>query len=136
MSKNPKSGRPAFKPTVVQRRKVAVAAGAGMAHEEIALGLGISRNTLSKYFARELTTGAYEKRLEVLDAMHRTAKKGNVAAQKAYVALTPAAAAPPVPKPEPMGKKEQANADAKTAAAGTEWGDLLPEGVTPIRKAG
>ncbi len=135
MRKNSKSGRPAFKPTPAQRRKVSVAAGAGMSHEEIALGLGIARNTLEKYFEQELSVGAYSRRLEVLDAMHRTAVKGNVSAQKAYVALTPAMAAPPAPKEEPKGKKEQQAADAVTAAEGTDWADLLPKGVTPLRKA-
>ena len=135
MRKNTKLGRPAFKPTPAQRRKVSVAAGAGMSHEEIALGLGIARNTLEKHFEQELSVGAYSRRLEVLDAMHRTAVKGNVAAQKAYVSLTPAVAAPPVPAEKPKGKKEQAEADATSAARGTDWDDLLPPGVTPIRKA-
>lgn len=137
MRKNTKRGRPAFKPTPVQRRKVSVAAGAGMAHEEIAIGLGISRNTLEKHFAEELSVGAYSRRLEVLDAMHRTAVKGNVAAQKAYVALTPAMAAPPVSEEKPKGKKEQAEHDATTAAKGTDWDDLIGAGanVTPLRKA-
>ena len=135
MCKNTKPGRPAFKPTPAQRRKVSVAAGAGMSHEEIALGLGIARNTLEKHFEQELSVGAYSRRLEVLDAMHRTAVKGNVAAQKAYVALTPAVAAPPVADEKPKGKKEQAEADAASAARGTDWDDLLPPGVTPIRKA-
>lgn len=125
--------RPSYKPTAANRRRVAVAAGAGMSHEEIAIGLGITRPTLSKHFEKELSQGAYEKRLEVLDAMHRMAKKGNVAAQKAYVALTPAAAAPPVAKPAPIGKKEQAQADAVTAGQGTEWGELLPPNVVAIR---
>ena len=135
MRKNTKPGRPAFRPTPAQRRKVSVAAGAGMSHEEIALGLGIARNTLEKHFEQELSVGAYSRRLEVLDAMHRTAVKGNVAAQKAYVALTPAVAAPPVPAEKPKGKKEQAEAYATNAARGTDWDDLLPPGVTPIRQA-
>lgn len=138
MRKNTKTGRPRFKPTPAQRRKVSIAAGAGMAHEEIALGLGIARNTLEKYFEQELSVGAYSRRLEVLDAMHRTAVKGNVAAQKAYVALTPAVAVPPVPEGKPQGKKDQAQAAATGAQAGTEWEDLLPKhgNVTPIRSAG
>lgn len=127
--------RPPFKPTPAMRKRVAIAAGAGMSHEEIALGLGIARNTLAKHFEKELSTGAYEKRLAVLDAMHRAALKGNVAAQKAYVALTPQAAAPPVAKEKPLGKKEQAQADAVTAGQGTEWGDLIGPNVTPIRKS-
>jgi hypothetical protein len=132
----PKRGRPAYQPTKVQRNQVAIAAGAGIAHEEIALGLGITRKTLLKYFAEELTTGAYRKRLEVMQAMHRAAKKGNVAAAKAYMSMTPDAAAPPVPKEpeqpaEPkvpaLGKKEQAQIDAGSAHVGTEWADLLDQ---------
>jgi hypothetical protein len=69
--------------------------------------------------------------------MHRTAKKGNVAAQKAYMALDPQLSAPPVPKEAPKagakGKKEQANEDAVEAQTGTEWNDLLPRNVVPIR---
>ena len=104
-----------------------------MSHEEIALGLGITRPTLEKHCQLELSTGAYQKRLEVLDAMFRTARRGNVAAQKAYMQLTPQLAAPPqapakppeAPVPEKLGKKEQAQADAVNAGAGTEWGTLL-----------
>lgn len=112
-----------------------------MSHEEIALGLGISRNTLEKHFEHELSVGAYQKRIEVLDSMHATAKKGNVAAQKAYLQATPSVSAPPPPAgdqpvsedPKNLGKKEQANADAVTAAVGTQWEDLLkrPPG-TPL----
>lgn len=111
------------KPTDEQKRSVSIAAGAGVSHEEIALGLGITRPTLMKHYARELTIGAYERRQEVLDAMHEAALKGNVAAQKAYVALTPKPAAPPVP--EEPGKKVRAQAEAVTAHVGTDWDDLL-----------
>jgi len=119
--------RPQFKPTPALRRRVAICAGAGVAHEEIALGLGIARGTLEKHFAHELTTGAFEKRQEVIDAMFKAAKKGNVAAQKAFVALQPGIAPPPLkggkaPKP---GKKEQANLEAACAQTGTDWQELL-----------
>lgn len=106
-----------------------------MSHEEIALGMNISRPTLEKHFAHELSVGAYQKRQEVLEAMHRTAKKGNVAAQKAYAALAPRVAAPPLPDGEdkPVGKKERAQADARTAQENTDWADLLPTGATPLQ---
>lgn len=134
MAKNSKVGRPAHKPTTVTRRKVTNAAACGMSHEEIAIGLGIHRHTLDKYYETELSTGALGRRMEVFDAMVTTAKKGNVSAQKAVLAMTPGAAAPPVPKDKPLGKKDQANADAKTAADGTDWNDLLPGNVTPLRR--
>lgn len=122
--------RPPFKPTAAQKRRVAILAGAGTSHEQIALTIGISRTTLLKHFEFELSIGAYQKRAEVIEAMHAAAKKGNVAAQKAYAAFAdPPAAAPPQqpadPKEPPLGKKEQANAEARTAQAGTEWADLL-----------
>ncbi len=130
------TGRPAHQPTAATRRKVTNAAAGGMAHEEIAIALGIHRHTLVKYYEHELSTGAMSRRADVLDAMVRTALKGNVAACKALLAMSPALAAPPVETEKPLGKKEQANADARTAAAGTDWADLLPPGVSPLRKAG
>jgi hypothetical protein len=136
MAKNATAGRPPHQPTAATRRKVTNAAAGGMAHEEIALALGIHRHTLAKYYEHELSSGAMNRRAEVLDAMVRTALKGNVAAQKALLAMTPALAAPPAEAEKPLGKKEQANADAKTAADGTEWADLLPPNVEPLRKAG
>jgi hypothetical protein len=134
MSKNPKAGRPAHKPTPVTRRKVTNAAAAGMSHEDIAIALGLSRNTLEKHYEKEISTGALGRRMEVIDAMTRTALKGNVSAQKALLAMTPTLAVPPVAKDEPLGKKAKLNKDAKTAQAGTGWNDLLPGGnVVPMR---
>lgn len=134
MRKNRKSGRPPHKPTAVSRRKVTNAAAGGMAHEEIAVALGICRNSLEKYYEHELSTGALNRRAEVLDAMVRTALKGNVSAQKAFLALTPTLAAPPVEPEKPKGKKDQQNEDAKTAQDGTSWDDVLPRhNVVPIR---
>lgn len=126
--------RPPFKPTAVQRSHVAIAAAGGMAHEEIAQALGIVRNTLEKHFSIELSTGAHKRRLGWLVAMDKAARGGNVAAQKALLSTVPTPLAPPLPtgqpteKPVKLGKKEQANADAVGAQAGTEWNDLLPRG--------
>lgn len=111
-----------------------------MSHEQIAIGLGIARNTLEKHFEAELSAGAYSKRIEVLLSLHRAAKKGSSSAAKAYLAAEPALAAPPIPK-EPgdakptakLGKKEQAAADAVTAAAGTTWDSLLPKAGQPLQ---
>lgn len=137
MAKNAKPGRPAFKPTPAQRRMVRNAAATGMSHEEIAVALDIHRHTLEKYFGDELAGGALRRQMEFRDALARAGLKGNVSALKQLLSMTPTLAAPPVEPQKPLGKKEQANADAHTAAAGTDWDDLIGAGkVTPIRKAG
>ena len=139
-----KPGRPEFKPTPALRAQVAVAAGGGARHCDIAVALGISVPTLRKHFEAELSVVAAARRLEVLRALFRAAKKGNVAAAKAYLALEPESVSPPAeprapgeqaaaaPKAAgtagvPLGKKEQAAADAVSAAVGTEWDALLPK---------
>lgn len=104
-----------------------------MSHEHIAIGLGISRPTLEKWFSHELSAGAYGKRLEVLNAMHDAAIKGSVAAQKAYIGLTSKNAAVEISGAEAakLGKKEQATEDAKVAhQADPDWAVLL---VSPDR---
>lgn len=124
-------GRPSFKPTAAQRSTVAIAAGGGMTHFEIAMGLGISQPTLLKHFERELSVGAHAKRLEIVKALHAAAKRGSVAAAKAYMLLEPTSSAPPVPTPpkpvkeEPLGKKGQASLDAIDAAKDTGWEGIL-----------
>lgn len=148
----PKTGRPPFKVTAAMRRRVAIAAGSGqISHQQIAEGLGISRTTLYVHFQAELSVGANKHRLEVLEAMFKAAKKGNVAAAKAYLAADPPPAVPPAmegddaaagsaaggaeelaaPKPAALGKKAQAQADAMTAHVDTPWAELLMPGKPP-----
>lgn len=138
MAKNAKSGRPAFKPTSVQRRMVRNAAATGMSHEEIAIALEIHRHTLEKHFADDLAGGALKRQMEFRDALARAGLKGNVSALKQLMQMTPTLAAPPVEPEKPKGKKEQQAADAVTAAQGTDWDDLIGRGakVVPIRQAG
>jgi AcrR family transcriptional regulator len=121
-------GRPPFEPNKSHRRQVSIAAGGGMTYEAIAAALEISVPTLRKYFAQELASGAAKRRLEILSAMFKAAKEGNVSAQKAYIAAGEPnnVAPPPVPQPDKPGKKETADEQAKTAAAGTAWGSILP----------
>lgn len=156
-------GRPPFKPTPTQRRQVSIAAGGGMRHNEIALAIGIDIKTLEKHFELELSVGAVQRRMEVLVAMQRAAAKGNVSAQKAYMALVPEVGIPPLsadgevptagatqgdpkltvtagqadqvvtPMVPPQGKKEAAQAAAKTAQVGTDWADLLPGPVSQLQ---
>lgn len=131
------AGRPSFKPTPAQRRKVAAAKAGGMSEDSIALALGITRPTLAKHFMVELTTGAAVKRMEAVDALYAQAKRGNVAAIKAVLLLgaavepaqpgAPAGEAPPAPAPAArLGKKEAQQVAAVGAADGTPWAGVLP----------
>lgn len=140
-------GRPEWEPTTAQRRQIAIWAGAGMRLEDMASALGISTPTLRKHCATELSTGANQRRAEILESLFRQAKKGSVTAAKAYLAASPEFVVPPgagselpdgssaAPAPaaaasqtvaKPLGKKEQANRDAVTAHEGTQWADVLP----------
>ena len=90
-----KRGRPAHTPTAATRRQVSIAAGGGMRHEDIALALGITRDTLRKWYLQELTVVASTRRLEVLNAMYAAAKKGSSSAAKAFLAAMPEFEVPP-----------------------------------------
>lgn len=123
-------GRPTFRPTAAMRRLVSIAAAGGMSHDQIAIGMGVARNTLEKHFKHELARGALKRRVDVLVAMYRAAMGGNVAAQRAYLAAGDTAR-PVLPVPrdptDSRGKKERAEADARTAQVGTDWEeDLKP----------
>lgn len=107
----------------------------GESKATIARALQIDEDTLNKHFADELANGLARRRLEVTALLFKSARAGNVAAQKhldqkvgaaaaetEFVGEKPAAGLARVPKP---GKKEQAKEAANTAGAGTDWGDDL-----------
>lgn len=110
-----------------------------MVHDDIAMLLGITRPTLVKHFDHELSIGARDKRAEVLEAMFRAAKKGQVAAARVYMEhqVEGAGALPPVPvrplKGDRKGKKQEQAEAAVTAANGTEWDKVLPAPNSPGR---
>jgi hypothetical protein len=118
-----KGGRPPFVATKEMRQRVSVAASGGMSHRDIAEALGICRNTLEKNFAAELSSGACERRMEVLQAMFKAAKQGKVAAAKVF--LGGGVDAP--------GKKEQQQAEAKVAQAGSEWEGILKPALSLVK---
>jgi hypothetical protein len=125
-------GRPPFKPTPKLRKRVSICAGGGMSQEQIAIALGIDRDTLRKHFGPELSTVAMQRRAAVLEAVFEKGLQGNVSAAKVFIQNAPEFEPPPEKperseaKPERLGKKEQANVDATTAQRGTDWADLLP----------
>jgi predicted transcriptional regulator len=108
----PERGRPPFKPTATMRRKVEELVSCGMSQDECARALDISVPTLTKHFEEELANGTAKKRAEVIGMIFRSAKKGNVSAQKKLEEMSRIAGAAEAIKgrekkvPEP-GKKEQ-----------------------------
>ena len=143
-------GRPAFKPAAAQRRQVSIAAAGGMRHDDIAIAIGVCRETLAKHFELELSAGAAARRMEVLNSLYLAAKKGSSSAAKAFLAADPLLGVPPPAATQPdkapaigsapspatkMGKKEQAQADAETATDNTEWASLLgrPSAGVPVQ---
>lgn len=117
------------------------------------MALGINTDTLRKYYEAEMSVGASQRRMEVLQSQYQAAmKKGSTSAARVYLAAepqfvvppapldgppAPAAAPPPSPAPssigQPQGKKEKAAAEAVTAQAGTEWEGLLPKAGTVLQ---
>lgn len=121
-------GRPPFKATPTMRRKVEELVSCGMKQEDIARAVGCSHPTLRQHFGCELAGGLAKKRAEVIGLLYRQAKKGNVTAQKKLEEMTRLAGAEAAfnePRQPALGKKEQAADAAKTAGAGTGWGDDL-----------
>lgn len=131
-------GRPPFRPTPVQRQQVEDAAILGASQDDIARVLGIDRNTLVKYFQPELSKAALHLRIEAMGQLRRSAKKGNVSAQKKLADWSESLIAaqeqgkdqdgnPAAPKKRgvKLGKKEQAQLEAKNAGDGNEWGEDL-----------
>lgn len=133
-------GRKRYQPEKADREKVAVLVSSGLTVEQIARAMSLSEPTLNRAFKAELETGAIRKRAEMLVALHKTALKGNVAAQKEALAIMDrarleqlqddlrsrgAASKPDAPSAEPLGKKEQAQLDAHGVVTKGPWAELV-----------
>ena len=111
-------------PTRKHREQVQLRAAAKWSHVEIAAELGVSRPTLELYFAEELLAGSSKKKGEALDMLWRSAKKGNVSAQKTLVVMmadTSARVGGGETKAKAvarLGKKEIAQQESEGAATG------------------
>ena len=112
-------GRPQFQPTNEQRDQCSILAAGRMAEADIAAAFGITRPTLRKHFADELTTGAAERNAAVVVQLYRAAMDGNVAALRLWLARQADQQA------ETLGRKAQREADAADPPP-PEWADLIP----------
>ncbi len=108
-----------------------------MPHSQIAVAIGCDQHTLYKYFQDNLDNGKARKRQELYDWIFKSAKKGNIGAQRKLAELIDggmlgqdildhAAEAKDAPaKEEKLGKKEQALKDAKQPDLTTTLGELM-----------
>lgn len=76
------SGRPAFVPMEKDRKEVEALSGVGLPEEQIAMliGDGISRDTLRKYFAKELVSGKAKANSQVAKTLWKKAMSGDTTA--------------------------------------------------------
>ena len=129
-------GRKRWRPTAAQREDAVLMIAANFRPEIIAKRLDVTVPTFRRVFRADLDTANEMKRAELVIAMQRTAKGGNITAQRHLYELLERAelerldaevkGAPAAEKPsKALGKKEQAAIDANEVMADPEWRDLL-----------
>ena len=75
-----KAGRPPHLATADTRNRVFMLSTVGTRHEDIATVLGISHDTLVKYYKEELDKGRIEANASVAETLFKQAKEGNTTA--------------------------------------------------------
>lgn len=120
-----KLGRPSFEPTERDIRTVQMMAAYGIPQAQIAAVVGVSVPTLAKHFQEVLAKSAIEANARVAGALFRMATTDHPKAVTAAIFWLKCRAGWTEGDPDAMGKKARAAEAAKTAGAGTEWGDDL-----------
>ena len=73
-------GRPPHQPTDQSKIQVKTLAAVGIRHEDIASKLGISADTLTKYYRQELDEGRIDANAQIGKSLFEQAKSGNTSA--------------------------------------------------------
>jgi hypothetical protein len=129
-----KRGRPEFKATRAMRREVEQMVAVGMSEDDVARAIGCATPTLAKHFAEELATGRAKKRAEVIKLLFKTARKGNVSAQKKLEAMTGAGAGAAAAPQAKLGKKEEAELAALNPDTSSTMGELMARRTAAVTK--
>ena len=127
------NGFKAHEPTEIGRKSVEEMAGFGIPQDNIARVIGISPDTLRKHYRDELDLGHVKANTRVAQNLFSIATgDGRQAVTAAIFWLRVRAgwseyAPAPVttPRPEALGKKEQALVASEEAGRGNEWGHLV-----------
>ena len=122
-------GRKKFKNTNALREHVAILAAGGLDRQDIADAIGCCEKTLRAHFLPELNQGKASKRGEAIAKLWELGMGGSVPALKAFLSLAEKGDSKPrMPAPAKapkLGKKEQADLEARNAHRDTSWGRLL-----------
>jgi hypothetical protein len=89
-----KVGRPAYKPTATQRRRIMRGIAIGLTLEQLALDLEMPERSMRRIFDNEIKLGRVRTILENLDRLHAAADRGNVSAMKSLAQLMQSPAKP------------------------------------------
>lgn len=140
-----KGGRPEHQPTEKDRLQVKMLSAMGIGIDDISRVIGVSAPTLRKHYEREVELGHIEANAKVAGSLFRQATdptKPNVTAAIFWLKVRAGwreadrdgeAFTPKAPREEPPGKKALAEANAVTAAIGTDWEQLLKTGSPPLQ---
>lgn len=128
MTRSP--GRPAHVPTDDSRNLVESLSGFGIPQDEIARLVGIDPKTLRAHYHDQVELGAIKATAKVAQNLFNMACKPNREGLQAAIFWLRVRAhwseyTPRPVQPEPLGKKATAEAEALTAADGTEWSRLV-----------
>lgn len=123
-------GRPAHAPTDDSRNLVESLSGFGIPQDEIARLVGIDPKTLRAHYADQIELGAIKATAKVAQNLFNMACKPNREGLQAAIFWLRVRAhwseySPRQFQTEPLGKKATAEADALTAADGTDWARLV-----------
>lgn len=131
----PPPREPAFVPSLDQRTRVTILAGARISPEEIARKMEMTVDMLKEHFGQELINGPAVCKSDIIESTFYAGKGGNVAAQKVYLAFNAQAEPDAEDQPKalpPAGKKEQRLRDAQApVGSDSPWNDLDEPG--PVR---
>jgi hypothetical protein len=83
-----KLGRPAYKPTATQRRRVMRGVAIGLTLEDLATDLGMAYGTMRRVFANEIKTARVRSMLDNAERLDKAARNGNVGAMKALLQMS------------------------------------------------
>ena len=126
-----KAGRPEHQPTEYSRNQVKALAAMGATLFEISTVMQLSEPTLRKHYEREIVTGAIEANAKVAQSLYKQATREDKPNVTAGIFWLKARAGwrdgsrGAGDEEETPGKKAIAREEAKTAAVGTPWEDVL-----------